>query len=63
MIEILPKISGLFKTIGFSLFMISSTSSITNKIKKKERKLAVDDDVPGDNFPYVVMNSGYSNKY
>lgn len=55
MMEILPKLSGFLKTMGFSLFVMSITSHQTDKLNVKEKGFAVDDDVPGDNFPFIVM--------
>jgi hypothetical protein len=54
MIETISKISGIIKASIIPLFFLTITHSTKDHIKV-ERLLRMDDKVPGDNFPHIVM--------
>lgn len=56
MIELLPKITGMLKSSAFPLFLMTMFHSNTKQIIQREKTIH-DEDVPGDNFPYIVMTS------
>lgn len=63
MIEIAKGLLVSSKITGFSLLMLSFTKKIvpaSSLILKKED--FSDDDVPGDNFPHVLMNRHFETK-
>ncbi len=53
MIEFISKLSGIFKASAIPLFLITAIDSRRVNIKE-ERKLKIEDTVPGDNFPYII---------
>ena len=55
MIEILSKLSGIFKISGLPLFLLMSVN-LTKVNIKEEKKFKIEDNVPGDNFPYIVLS-------
>lgn len=57
MIEIISRLSGIFKVSVIPLFLLMAIDSTKVNIKE-ERKLKIEDTVPGDNFPYGVMSRG-----
>ena len=57
MIEIISKLSEMFKASSIPLFLLTAIHS-TNVNIKEEKKLKIEDAVPGDNFPYVAMSWG-----
>ena len=61
MIEIISRLSGIFKTLAIPLFLLTAINS-TKVIIKEERKLKIEDTVPGDNFPHAVMSRGFNLK-
>ncbi len=58
MIETISKISGIFKASIIPLFFLAITHSTKDHIKE-EKVLWIDDKVPGDNFPHIVMPREY----
>lgn len=57
MIEIISKFSEIFKASAIPLFLLTAID-LTKVNIKEGRKLKIEDTVPGDNFPYVVMSRG-----
>ncbi len=57
MIEVLSKFGGLFKAQSLPLFLLMFTS--TKRFGIKEKLFRIEDEVPGDNFPYAVMSQNY----
>ena len=57
MIEIISKLSGMFKASSIPLFLLTAIHSAKVNIKE-EKKLKIEDTVPGDNFPHIVMSRG-----
>lgn len=58
MIEIISKLSGMFKDSGMPLFLLTAIHS--TKVNIKEGKQSkIEDTVPGDNFPHIVMSRGF----
>lgn len=55
MIEAITKISGIFKASIVPLFFLGLTHTTYKDQVKEERPFKVDDQVPGDNFPHIVM--------
>lgn len=53
--EMIPRINGLIKTAVYSVVIMSCP---TERIYK-ERSVFKIDEVPGDNFPFIVMNMGF----
>ena len=58
MIELIAKFSTIMKTSTFPIFMFTAfykhTEDMNIKLSKNDFS---NDDVPGDNFPYIVMTS------
>ena len=57
MIEIISKLSATLKSSSLPLFLITVFDS-TWRLKIKEKDLRMEDRVPGDNFPYIVISQG-----
>ena len=57
MIEIISKLSEMFKASSIPLFLLTAIHS-TNVNIKEEKKLKIEDAVPGDNFPHIFMPRG-----
>lgn len=55
MIEIVSKLSEIFKASILPLFLLTAVDSAKSYIKE-ERKLSSEDKAPGDNFPHIVMS-------
>lgn len=57
MIEILSKFSGIFKS-GLPLLLLTALST-SNQINTEKTSKQMEDNAPGDNFPYAVMSSKF----
>jgi len=53
MIIITSKLIGAFKSSYLPLFLLT-TFDFSKKLRQQQRKLWVEDDAPGDNFPYAA---------
>lgn len=52
MVEIISRLSGIFKVSALPLLLLTTIGSTKVNIRE-EKKLRTEDTVPGDNFPHL----------
>lgn len=55
MIIITSKLIGAFKSSHLPLILLTAFD-FSKKLRQEQRKLRVEDDAPGDNFPYMAVS-------
>lgn len=62
MIEGLSKFSGAFKCLSLPVMMLASWTYSVKEQRIKNPEIYREGDIPGDNFPYIVMLNGVNTK-